>query len=56
MERSGISKYRLLDIVRNYINNDLESAESSYVLEVLRDVCGCTDDELKVLGFEYLIP
>lgn len=46
----NIDKQRVVDILVDYINNDLESADPGYVREVLRDICGCTDDELKELG------
>lgn len=49
-EESDISKERVIAILVNYIDNDLATAEPGYVREVLRDVCGCTDDELKELG------
>ena len=41
---------RVVCILASYIDNDLDSAEPGYVREVLRDVCGCTDNELKELG------
>ena len=37
----------------SYINNDLSSAEPGYVRDVLRDTCGCTDDELRELELYY---
>ena len=48
------SKERIADILARYVDNDLVSAETSYVREVLRDVCGMTDEEAKDLGFDYL--
>ena len=54
-----MTKERVIDILVSYIDNDLGSAEPGYVREVLRDVCGCTDEELKELdiydwlGFDY---
>lgn len=50
-----ITYERLKIILENYICNDLEDAEPSYVYEVLTDYCGCTDEEIKQLGFEDLI-
>lgn len=45
-----MTKERVIDILVSYIDNDLGVAEPEYVREVLYDVCGCTDDELKELG------
>lgn len=49
-EESDMSKERVIAILVDYIDNDLAAAEPGYVREVLRDVCGCTDEELKELG------
>ena len=45
-----MSKERVIAILVGYIDNDLAAADPGYVREVLRDVCGCTDEELKELG------
>lgn len=45
-----MDKERVISILVSYIDNDLEAADPGYVREVLRDVCGCTDDELRELG------
>lgn len=60
VEESGKVSYkditvdRLLEILRDYVDNDLNNADTDYVREVLRDVCGMTKDELKATGFDYL--
>lgn len=41
---------RVKDILVSYVDNDLETADVGYVREVLTDVCGCTEEELKELG------
>lgn len=38
-----------------YVCNDLEAASPEYVLEVLRDVCGLSDDDIEYLGFGSLL-
>lgn len=45
-----VTKKRVVDILVSYIDNDLNSADPDYVRETLRDVCGCTLDELRDLG------
>lgn len=45
-----MNKERITEILIDYIDNDLETANPGYVREVLRDRCGCTDEELKELG------
>lgn len=54
VEYCDISSDRLIDIIGRYVDNDLCAAEPDYVREVLRDVCGLTDAEIKALGFGYL--
>lgn len=50
-----MTKERVIGILVDYVDNDLASADPGYVREVLRDVCGCTDEELKELGiYEWL--
>ena len=44
-----MDKKRVIGILTSYIDNDLACADPGYVREVLSDVCGCTDDELKEL-------
>lgn len=50
-----MSKERVIDILVSYIYNDLESADPGYVREVLADICGCSDEELKELGLEWAV-
>lgn len=50
-----MSKERVIAILVDYIDNDLAAADPGYVREVLRDVCGCTDEELKEL-YDWLGP
>jgi len=38
-----------------YVEHDLETADTDYVREVLRDVCGMTDEDLETVGLGYLI-
>lgn len=52
----AITNARLIEILNTYVCNDLESAETDYVREVLCDTCGCTDEELRAVGLECLIP
>lgn len=52
-DESGMSKQRIIELFKSYINNDLSSAEPGYVRNVLRDTCGCTDDELRELELYY---
>lgn len=54
-EAIPIPNDRLMRILENYICNDLEVADPSYVYEVLTDYCGCTDEEIRQLGFAELI-
>ena len=50
-----MTKERMISILVDYIDTDLASADPGYVREVLRDCCGCTDEELKELGiYEWL--
>ena len=48
----GISSNRLLNILKTYIDDDENSVcFQNYVVDKLRDICGCTDEELEVLGY-----
>lgn len=51
----AITNARLIEILVGYVENDLESADTDYVREVLYDTCGCTDEELNAVGLNYLI-
>lgn len=47
---------RLFDILHDYISQDLDASTSDYVRDdVLRNICGCTDDEIRALGFSYIV-
>ena len=52
-EAKGISKARAIQIAQQYIDQDAEAAESSYVLDSLRNICD--DEEIKQLGFGWLL-
>jgi len=43
---------RVADILRAYVNNDAEGTDPDYIREILQDICGCSDEELKALGLE----
>lgn len=45
-----ITQERTEDILCRYIDNDLQSAETAYVREVLQDVCDVTYEEAEDLG------
>ena len=47
---------RLIQILKTYIDNDAEYYETSVIYDKLANVCGCTLDEIKALGYEYTIP
>ena len=47
---------RAIDIIGRYVDQDLNSADPEWVREVLIECCGCTQDELKELGLDYLFP
>ena len=47
---TGITKERLIEILISYIDNDAAAADPGYIREVLTDICGCTETELKELG------
>jgi len=51
-----VSRYRIIRILHNYISNDLDSADPSYVREVLVNVCGCTAEEIVELELDGLWP
>ena len=51
-----VEKYSRLECCfRAYVEHDLETADTDYVRDVLRDVCGLTNEELEHLGLDYLI-
>ena len=47
---------RAIDIIRNYVDQDLYGCDPEWVREVLVDRCGCTLDELKELGLDVIFP
>ena len=51
-----MSNKRLLDILRDYILNDLEVADPEYVRTVLTDVCSCSGEEIYEIGLDWLFP
>lgn len=55
MSEKKLPYERLLQICQEYIECDLYDAESEYVLQTLRETCGCSDEEIEALGFVYLL-
>lgn len=47
---------RLIQILKTYIDNDAEYYETSVVYDRLTNICGCSLDEIKALGYEYTVP
>jgi len=47
---------RLKEILILYIENDYNELDGETIYETLINWCDCTDEELKTLGLEYLIP
>lgn len=47
---TSITKERLIEILISYIDNDAAATDPGYIREVLTDICGCTETELKELG------
>ena len=45
---------RLLQILKDYVENDAEATELKYVKGILENVCGVTEEEANVLGFGYI--
>lgn len=50
----GMDAVRTASILREYVLNDLASAETAYVRRVLTDSCGCSRRELEELGLGFL--
>lgn len=46
---------RYKTIIRAYVENDADGTDPDYIREVLYDVCGCTDQELKEIGLSEFI-
>lgn len=51
-----MTKERILEIIRLYIHNDEDELDSETIYGTLSDLCGCSDEEIRELGFEHLIP
>lgn len=51
-----IPRERLFQILQDYVEADAEAAsEAGYIRDMLMDTCGCSKEEMKALGFGYLI-
>lgn len=46
---------RCSEILRAYVENDIEGSEIAYARGVLEDMCGCNETELRELGLDWLI-
>lgn len=51
-----MTEERLKQIIYNHVVFDVQAADRNYVYTVMTDVCGCSDDELRELGLELLLP
>ena len=49
-----MTKERAIDLFKMYVLNDLETADTDYVREVLTDVCGLTEEEAEEVGLDWL--
>ncbi len=49
IKEKGMTKERLIQVIRDYVGCDIEASEPHYVRDVLTDTCGCTKEELKEL-------
>ena len=49
-----MEQQRLVNIIQCYVFDDLCAADPGFVREKLRDVCGCTEQELEELGMGFL--
>ena len=55
-EKNAIGYDRLKQILVDYVMNDFEAAaETEYVRDILMNICGCTEEEMKELGFGFMI-
>ena len=52
---NSMSAERAKDLLRCYVVNDLEAADTDYVREVLCDVCGMSNEELAECGLGDLV-
>ncbi len=55
-ENQEVKLERITDILCRYVDNDLNSADPEWVREVLVNCCGCTSEELKEIGLDYIFP
>jgi hypothetical protein len=53
-EMGEITKERVIQILQDYVYNDSEATELSYVRDVLVNICGCDEAEMRELGFGYI--
>lgn len=49
-----LTKERVIDMLARYVDFDLDGSDPSYVRDVLTNVCDCTMEEIKEMGFDYL--
>lgn len=54
MDEEKIPYERLKQILCDYVSNDAEAIELSYVRNILRDVCGCDNEEGTVIAHVLL--
>lgn len=45
---------RVIDLFQRYVFDDLCSVDTEFVREKLTDVLGCSKEEIKELGFDFL--
>ncbi len=45
---------RVLQILQDYVEVDVEASETCYVRDILEDVCGVTKEEAEILGLGYI--
>lgn len=50
-----VPKEKILRVLRDYVAFDLEATETWYIYDMLGR-CGCSDEEIKDLGFEWCLP
>lgn len=50
-----MTEERLKQIITRYIDNDLEAVSELYIRDVLIDTCGCSDEEIIELGYDWLL-
>ena len=50
----SVSYERVVQILQDYVYNDVETAELDYVRDVLESFCRVTKEEAEALGLGYL--